>query len=96
MLETTFSHYHSRTKIPNNVKFVEKLFLLKIKKVYTANLTSCRSTTPRGINPEILKFVTLLAESQSEMQGVIKFDRKMYFGRKRDEFCGGMKQPFFK
>ena len=62
----------------------------------TANLTSYRSTTLRGINPEFFKFVTLLAESQSEMQGVIKFDRKMNYGTKINKFCGEIKQVFCK
>ena len=86
-------------KIPRNVKFGKKLCPLNRKKKclnFEANLTSCRSNTPRVFNPEIFKIVTLLAKSQSEMQGDLTFGRKMNFGTKIDKFCGGTKQVFCK
>ncbi|CAL4083610.1 unnamed protein product, partial [Meganyctiphanes norvegica] len=65
-----------RKKIHRNVKFCEKLCLLNRKKClnFEANLTSCRSNTPRVFNPVIFKIVTLLAKSQREMQGDLKFE----------------------
>ena len=63
---------------------------------FEANLTSCRLTIPRVINLEILKIVTLLAGSQSEMHRDLKFGRNMNSGTKIDKFCGEMKQVFYK
>ena len=60
------------------IKFGEKLRILISKKFidFEANLT-------RGINPEILKIVTLLDQSHSEMPRDITFGIDSSFGIKK-------------
>ena len=60
------------------------------------NLLSYGSYGAERVNIEILKIVTLLAGSQSEMRRDLKFGRNMNSGTKIDKFCGEMKQVFYK